>query len=211
MPKFVDHDLRRTEIVETTWRIIARRGLDGATLREVAAEAGFANGALKPYFPTKSSLIEATFGHVFTRTNIRIGEVTRGLDGFDALRAFCREVLPLDADRIDEARLVVAFWQLALHHPAQARTNDAAMLQWRHSLRGWLLQARSAGQTPEWLPVDAAAETLLSFLLGSQVAAVLDTDFNTPHLLETQLATQLKLLQDFRQPENNFDNAAERA
>ena len=54
MPKIVDHERRRAEIVQTTWRVIARRGLDGATLREVAAEAGYANGALKPYFPAKS-------------------------------------------------------------------------------------------------------------------------------------------------------------
>ncbi|NUP73233.1 MAG: TetR family transcriptional regulator, partial [Sinomonas sp.] len=63
MPKIVDHDQRRLELVDALWRIVAERGLDGATMREIAAEAGFANGALKPYFPTKDRLLDFAFEH----------------------------------------------------------------------------------------------------------------------------------------------------
>ncbi|MET4059451.1 AcrR family transcriptional regulator [Arthrobacter sp. UYP6] len=194
MPKIVDHERRRAEIVQTTWRVIARRGLDGATLREVAAEAGFANGAIKPYFPAKSDLLEATFRHVFIRTNTRSSAAVEGLDGFEALRAFCLEVLPLDPDRLDEARVVIAFWQQALRDPAQAEVNDAAMAQWRCSIRGWLEAARRSGHAAERLLVEPAAETLLSFLLGTQVAAVFDPHFNSPEQLVAQLDGQLYLL-----------------
>lgn len=196
MPKIVDHERRRAEIVQTTWRMIARHGLDRATLREVAAEAGYANGAIKPYFPAKSDLLEATFRHVFSRTNDRGAAATQGLDGFDALRAFCLEVLPLDADRLDEARVVIAFWQLALHDPAQAEVNDSAMLQWRSSIRGWLDAARGADDDDDGgrAPVQTLAETLLTFLLGAQVAAVFDPDFNSPDQLVAQLDGQLDLL-----------------
>ena len=197
MPKIVDHERRREEIVQTTWRVIARRGLDGATLREVAAEAGYANGAIKPYFPAKADLMEATYRHVFSRTNARSSAATEGLTGLAALRAFCLEVLPLDADRLDEARVVIAFWQQALHDPTQAEVNDAAMLQWRSDIRGWLAEARGAvdgaadGERP---PVEVAAETLLTFLLGAQVAAVFDPAFNSPEQLVAQLDGQLALL-----------------
>ena len=193
MPKIVDHEQRRAEIVQTTWRVIARRGLDGATMREVAAEAGYANGALKPYFPAKADLLEATFRHVFTRTNTRSRTATDGLSGYEALRAFCLEVLPLDASRLDEARVVIAFWQQALHDPAQAEVNDAAMLQWRRSIRGWLEEARGAddGARP---PVATVAEMLLTFLLGAQVSAVFDPGFNAPEQLVEQLDAQLDLL-----------------
>ena len=194
MPKIVDHERRRAEIVQTTWRVIARRGLDGATLREVAAEAGYANGALKPYFPAKSDLLEATFRHVFSRTNARIGAATEGLDGFEALRAFCLEILPLDPDRLDEARVVITFWQQALRDPTQTEVNDAAMAQWRTNIHTWLDTASRAGQTTARLRVETAAETLLSFLLGTQVAAVFDPEFNSPDQLTAQLDGQLQLL-----------------
>lgn len=194
MPKIVDHEQRRAEIVQTTWRVIARRGLDGATMREVAAEAGYANGALKPYFPAKADLLEATFRHVFTRTNTRSRTATEGLAGYEALRAFCLEVLPLDASRLDEARVVIAFWQQALHDPAQAEVNDAAMLQWRRSISGWLEEGRSTDNGGRRPPVATVAEMLLTFLLGAQVSAVFDPGFNAPEQLVEQLDAQLDLL-----------------
>ncbi|NKX50543.1 TetR family transcriptional regulator, partial [Arthrobacter deserti] len=100
MPKIVDHDQRRGELVNATWRIIARGGMEGATMREIAAEAGFANGALKPYFPPKDDLLTFAFGHVFNQTNRRMAAATAGLEGLAALRAYCHEILPLDEERI---------------------------------------------------------------------------------------------------------------
>lgn len=108
--KYVDLNERRLEL-DATWRIIARHGIEGATIREIAMEAGFANGALKAYFPTKETLLEFAIGHVFIRTNQRISGVTANKSGLAALRAFCLEVLPLDEERVNEARTVIPFWQ----------------------------------------------------------------------------------------------------
>lgn len=194
MPKIVDHDARRLELVEVTWRVIAHRGFDGVTLRDVAAEAGFANGALKPYFPTRASLMRATFTHVFGRTNARVQASTEGLVGLEALAAFATEVLPLDEDRLDEARVVIPFWQGAIHEPDFAALNDEAMAQWRSWIKGWIAQAGASGVLRAEVVPESAAESLLTFLLGSQVVAVLDARFNNPVQLRAQLGHQLSLL-----------------
>ncbi|MFJ6417969.1 TetR/AcrR family transcriptional regulator [Paeniglutamicibacter sp. NPDC091659] len=194
MPKIVDHDARRLELVEVTWRVIARRGFDGVTLRDVAAEAGFANGALKPYFPTRASLMRATFTHVFGRTNARIERATRGLDGLEALRSFALEVLPMDADRLDEARVVIPFWQMAIHEREFAEVNDEAMAQWRALIRHWISEGIGGGVLRGEIRVDHASESLLTFLMGAQVVAVLDAKFNTPRLLQEQLDAHLGML-----------------
>lgn len=194
MPKIVDHDARRLELVEVTWRVIAHRGFDGVTLRDVAAEAGFANGALKPYFPTRASLMRATFTHVFGRTNARVRASTEGLVGLEALAAFATEVLPLDEDRLDEARVVIPFWQSAIHESDFAALNDEAMAQWRGWIKGWIAQASASGVLRAEVVPDSAAESLLTFLLGSQVVAVLDARFNDPVQLRAQLGHQLSLL-----------------
>jgi AcrR family transcriptional regulator len=67
----VDHEQRRREIVEAAWRLVARGGFAAATMREIAAEAGFANGALKYYFDSKDDLLIAAFQHTFYRVNER--------------------------------------------------------------------------------------------------------------------------------------------
>lgn len=194
MPKIVDHDRRRIELVEATWRIIARLGLERATMREVAEEAGFANGALKPYFPTKNELVQATFEYVFARTNERVRTAADGLEGLAALRAFCCEVLPLDATRIDEARIVLPFWHVAIHDRGKADLNDGSMAVWREWMTTWLDQANRAGEVRAGVAVAASVEVLLTFLLGAQVTATLDPAHAAPAQLRRQLDAQLGLL-----------------
>lgn len=194
MPKIVDHDERRLELVDATWRIIARLGIEGATMREIALEAGFANGALKPYFPTKDTLLTFAFGHVFNRTNERIAEVTAGLSGLAALRAFCVEVLPLDDEKINEARIVIPFWQKAINDPEKARIHRESMQQWMEAILRYLAEARYSGDVTTAVDDQSLAGQLLNMLLGAQVAAALVPDGQTELGLGGQLEGFLALL-----------------
>ncbi|SDT62200.1 DNA-binding transcriptional regulator, AcrR family [Pseudarthrobacter equi] len=192
MPKIVDHDERRLELVDATWRIIARQGMEGATMREIALEAGFANGALKPYFPTKDTLLEFAFSHVFNRTNRRIAEVTGGRSGLDALQAFCLEVLPLDEERINEARIVIPFWQKAVTDPGKAEIHRQSMEEWVDTIRRYLAEARNSGDVRAAVDDSLLARQLLNMLLGAQIEAALappgQADFGHDAQLDGYLA-----------------------
>ncbi|WP_113716689.1 TetR/AcrR family transcriptional regulator [Arthrobacter dokdonensis] len=194
MPKIVDHDQRRLELVDATWRIIARHGIEGATMREIALEAGFANGALKPYFPTKDDLITFAFGHVFNRTNQRIAGTSAGKAGLEALRGFCREVLPLDEDRINEARIVIPFWQKALTDPEKAELHETSMNQWRSALQGHLRQARDRGEVTTAVGDEDIVNQLMSMLLGAQIVAAMSPGEHLPAQLDAALDAYLLLL-----------------
>jgi AcrR family transcriptional regulator len=188
VPKIVDHDERRLELVDATWRIIARQGLEGATMREIAMEAGYANGALKPYFPTKDTLLEFAFGHVFNQTNQRIAAVTGDKSGIEALRAFCLQVLPLDEERINEARIVIPFWQKAVNDPEKAEIHQRSMDEWVASIRRYLAEARDSGDVRAAVDDAVLARQLLNMLLGAQIEAALApggrTDFGHTAQLE---------------------------
>ena len=192
MPKIVDHDERRLELVDATWRIIARQGLESATMREIATEAGFANGALKPYFPTKDTLLEFAFSHVFNRTNQRIARVTEGKSGIEALRAFCLEVLPLDEERVNEAKIVIPFWQKAINDRRKAAIHQESMDEWLVSIRRFLAEARDAGDVAADVANAVLAGQLLNMLLGAQIEAALAAegrlDFGHAEQLEGYLA-----------------------
>ncbi|NKX54606.1 TetR/AcrR family transcriptional regulator [Arthrobacter mobilis] len=194
MPKIVDHDQRRVELVNATWRIIARHGMEGATMREIAAEAGFANGALKPYFPTKDDLLTFAFGHVFNQTNQRMAAATAGLEGLAALRAYCHEILPLDDTKISEARIVIPFWQKALTDPEKARLHEEYMGMWQTALGLYLMQARAAGEIHTDAPDEDIAGLLMTFVLGAQITAALTPSTHSPRQLTAQLDSYLHLL-----------------
>ncbi|MCI9889817.1 TetR/AcrR family transcriptional regulator [Micrococcales bacterium 31B] len=194
MPKIVDHDQRRLELVEATWRIIARHGIEGATMREIAAEAGFSNGALKPYFPTKDDLMALAFEHVFNRTNERIAERTRELAGIAALHSFCLEVLPLSEDLVSEARIVIGFWQRALGSDARRSHHDEYMGRWTATILGHLAAARERGEVTTPCPDAAIAGQLMSMLLGAQIRAAMAIDGGVSDDLAAELDDYLALL-----------------
>jgi AcrR family transcriptional regulator len=194
VPKIVDHDERRLELVDATWRIIARNGLEGATMREIALEAGFANGALKPYFPTKDTLLEFAFGHVFNRTNQRIAMVTEGKAGLPALRAFSMEVLPLDDERVNEARIVIPFWQKAINDPQKAALHQQSMNEWLTLIQRYLAEARGSGDISTAVDDATLSSQLLNMLLGAQIVAALAPAGQAGPSLEGQLEGFFALL-----------------
>ncbi|MGW0579384.1 TetR/AcrR family transcriptional regulator [Streptomyces sp. NPDC002920] len=172
MPKIVDHDARRREIVEAVWALIARRGLDAVTMRELAAEAGYANGALSGYFRNKDEILQSAFQHAFDATNVRARQAIGEQQGLTALRLLCREIMPLDELRLLEARVVIAFWDRALHDERMAAVHEAVMTTWRAQMHGYLQQARLDGDVTTATPDEAIIDSLLAALMGLQITAL---------------------------------------
>ena len=169
-------DRRREEILESTWKLIAKKGLAGTNMRALAAEAGYANGALAYYFAGKEALLRAAFDYVQQQTMTRVRAASQGLKGLAALRAFTAEMVPDDELKRLEARVVVPFWASALTERSFARLHERALTTFRREIQRCLREAvrlreiaapTRAGQTAE------QAEALLSILMGVQVMAVL--------------------------------------
>lgn len=194
MPKLVDREQRRREILEVTWRLMATRGADAATMREIAREAGYANGALAPYFANKDELVEAAYVYVFDRTNERIQTAVAGKRGLAALRAFLVEVLPTTELTLLEARIVLPFWNRTVTDQRLAELNDGAMRRWRHDLRALVAQAREDGDVGDELDDDVAVEQLLATALGLQVLALLPDAPTSPDLQLAMLDAALAAL-----------------
>jgi AcrR family transcriptional regulator len=57
MPKLVDPDQRRSELALAVWTVIRRDGLQRASVRNVAREAGLSMGSLRHYFGSQSELL----------------------------------------------------------------------------------------------------------------------------------------------------------
>jgi TetR/AcrR family transcriptional regulator, transcriptional repressor of bet genes len=57
-------ELRRTQLIEATIEVIAKRGFAGITLAEVADAAGLSAGIVNFYFKTKEELLVETLRHM---------------------------------------------------------------------------------------------------------------------------------------------------
>ncbi|TDD46066.1 TetR family transcriptional regulator [Kribbella antibiotica] len=118
MPKIVDHDARREEIAQALWRVVRRDGIRAASVRTIAAEAGWSAGAVRYYFPDQEGLLKFAMDLVARRVGERIHALTarggtKGSATAVALR-YLEEVLPLDAERMAEFDVWLAFTAQAL-------------------------------------------------------------------------------------------------
>jgi len=108
VPKIVDQEARRELIAETVIQIIGARGIEAASVRTVAAEAGVSVGAVQRCFATKAELLRFVLHHVNARFTARVrARMAREPDPTDeavGLRVIIDEMLPLD----DERRLTCA-------------------------------------------------------------------------------------------------------
>ncbi|MFI5801537.1 TetR/AcrR family transcriptional regulator [Streptomyces sp. NPDC051561] len=72
MPKQVDHAGRRRLVAEAVCRLADRRGLEGVTLRDVAAEAEVSMGAVQRCFRTKEEMLVFALGQIGERIGERV-------------------------------------------------------------------------------------------------------------------------------------------
>lgn len=169
MPKIVDWEARKGEILEATWRVIARDGLSRTTVRAIAREADCSLGILSHYFDDKMDILASALLLSHQRVRERTEKKVVGLSGMSALRMAMLEALPLDAERELEARIEVSFWGRIL---SDARLSELGQLEVNllsSRLKGHLNEARDAGELREDLDLDLATQELLVLIDGVSV------------------------------------------
>jgi AcrR family transcriptional regulator len=169
MPRTVDSEERRAELGAAAARVIARAGIAGVTMREVAAEAGWTTGALTHYFSGKADLLRFTLDTSLSRR--RADRPRRDtLPADEALRAALVNALPTDEDSRLHWIVTVAFCAQAVADP------DLAEAQ-RDSYRDFVrdiahLVTRSGRATTEQATEEA--ERLIALTDGIAIQALFD-------------------------------------
>lgn len=110
MPKIVDHSERKSHIAEATWRVIMNQGMKGATVRNIAQEAGVSLGALRHYFSTQHELLAFAMNLVKDRAQARIDTVLQlDLPPKEQVTRVLMELIPLDDSTMAEMEVWFAF------------------------------------------------------------------------------------------------------
>ena len=184
MPKQVDHEQRREELAAALWRLVMREGIEAASVRRVAAEAGCSTGSLRHYFETRSELLAFAMELVVERVSARVAAPPAGLDRRAIAESALQQVLPVDAERRAEAQVWLAFTTLALVDPGLRELRDRA----HAGLRGLCASALELIGAPASA---AEAERLHALIDGLALHAVLDPAVTTTERQVELLAAHL--------------------
>ncbi len=173
MPKIVDWDAKRDEILSATWRVIAREGLAKATISAIAREANCSRGILAHYFDDKADILGSALVLSHRRVGARMDAEAAGRSGLDALRIVMLEALPLDERRDLEAQIEISFWGRALGTRELRELQHAEFDRLCSRLRRHLKEAAALGQLAGDMDLDFAAHQLVVLIDGLSAERVL--------------------------------------
>ena len=170
---------RREQILQAAYDVALRAGLDGVTVRAVAAEARLSHGLVLFHFGTKDQLVAALLDRVLATSALLGG--SDDLDRFprtaDGLRSFLRRQIEELAGRPQDVRLFFEYWALGTREPSIRAKIGAALDRYREALRTLLADAigdapmRALDVTP-----DAFAAVAVSLISGFAVQSVADPE-----------------------------------
>ncbi|WP_406637268.1 TetR/AcrR family transcriptional regulator [Pseudarthrobacter quantipunctorum] len=185
MPKIVDAEARRQDVVEAVLRIIAGDGLERASLRETADEAGLAVGSVRHYFAGSEELLAFSFASVVDRIVRRLEASLPGVHAAvpgspghrAAILTLLCGLLPLDGPRALEVCAWMAFRNAARVRPFLAAEADRSHREVAVIVGTVIRALRPEDEPKENLVVEA--ERLLATLDGLCMHALLQPGWMT--------------------------------
>ncbi|MEV7605235.1 TetR family transcriptional regulator C-terminal domain-containing protein [Paenarthrobacter sp. NPDC089322] len=202
MPKIVDAEARRQEVVQAVFRIIASDGLERASLREVAEEAGLAVGSVRHYFASSDELLVFSFASVIYRITGRLeaalpaveGEAPGSEEQHIAVLNLLGQLLPLDEELAVDACVWMAFRHAARIKPVlqeEAERSHRTIA----ALVGRLIILLSPGQASDQQALVTEAERLLATMDGLCMHALLHPEWMTAAMCSDVLTAHLRALE----------------
>lgn len=205
MPKQVDHEVRRQEIAQAMWRLIAREGTGAASVRNIAAEGGWSLGAVRHYASSQDELLRFAAEMMYRNSTARVRAVIAENQGVERWQAAIEELMPLDEERVGEVRAWLAVLMNTHNDPLLAPIRqegwEGLRLFARSIVAGLADTADVAGvelsqfQAPLAEPLEELAHELHIWLDGLTLHAAAFTDFIDADYLRNEVTRQLQRLQ----------------
>ncbi len=175
----------RERILEAAFSVLSRQGYEKTSIKEIAEEAGVAQGLVHYYFKSKQQLVLAVLFMCCSRM-----ELPRGVEGeAGALAAFEHFKAKLRDSR-DTHALYLQLIGIAPHDPEVG----AGVLEFLRSDRGLvedITRQVLAEREDDSLPAPAIAAAIWGAILGIIAQSLIDPDFNADEAVDALAAMSL--------------------
>ncbi|MSU29950.1 TetR family transcriptional regulator [Staphylococcus sp. McC-251-APC-3A2] len=125
MPKIINHEKKKVQIIQYAFDSIVENGVKGSTVRQIAKLAEMTPGQIRYYFPNHSELLNAVMSTVELKVRRRIEIIftSENLNTIDKAKASLLSVLPLDQERLADMEVWMAF-RYDIHEYGQSTFDD---------------------------------------------------------------------------------------
>ena len=189
----LDHDERRRRIAEVVVDVIAREGLDAATVRRIAAAVGCSTTVVTHYFADKHDLLYSAY-HIMSGIAAERFEKIYRRDPTD-LVGYLISMCALDDVDLAYWRTFIAIWDRSLRDPVFA-----------DEVHSWIDEALGRIQTfvralnPQCTDTARVARRVFALIYGISVQLVFDPKSWSIEAVRQALTTEVELLTGRPQP-----------
>lgn len=186
MPIVVDKDERRAQVIAVAFDLVADKGIEALTFREIAAANGCSTSIVSHYFRNKNELLFKVYEVANARARERLVAAQTAqaplLHCFDA-------ILPVDDVSRRNWRVWLAFWSRAHLEPEyleeRRRAAEDSLTLYR------IMLAQRLGQPVCSAHMDIAARRLIATIAGIGLEACFAPDDWTTARMHAVLAAEL--------------------
>ncbi|CAN5158715.1 TetR/AcrR family transcriptional regulator [soil metagenome] len=167
---------RQEQIVSAAYEVALRTGIDGVTLRAVAAQAGLSHGLVLFHFRKKDQLIDALLDRVLAIT--AMPHASEDIARIPQARGRFGVLLRLELSRLARnprgTRLFFEYWALGVRKTAVRRKIAAALGRYRAAFQAMAEELSSAPRSGSDRSPAALAAVAVSLINGFAVQAMMD-------------------------------------
>jgi AcrR family transcriptional regulator len=174
----------REKILQAAFAVLSRQGYENVSIKDIADEAGVAQGLVHYYFKSKQQLVLAVLFEVCRKMNVYTAEGTEGaMAAFENFKVLLR-------DRPDAHTLYIQLIGVGLHDQeigAGIRENIRDSRDLVESLARQVLAEREADPSP----ARAIAGAVQAGVIGIMVQKMVDPEFNADEAVDALAAMSL--------------------
>ena len=171
---------RRRELGEALWRVVLREGIEAASVRKVAAEAGVSTGSLRHVFPRQSDLLTFAMQLIVDEVQRRVEAIDASDDVRDTVERRLHSLLVLDRETRAIFDVWLAFATRARVEACLRPLRDQTHAQVRELCRQSVDTLRDHGMARPDLDIHYETERLHALIDGIAMHATLDPETITP-------------------------------
>lgn len=144
MPKIVDHDAQRREIIAQAITLFVEQGYSGLGMRELAAALGMSKSALYHYFPGKEALFNAVVESVVQRDTSSL-DADANMTFPERWNAFIAHIIAHEDDYVRDFLLLTEYARIR-EQDESAGVMHTAVEQYAGAIAAFLDVSHAAGQ-----------------------------------------------------------------
>lgn len=194
MPKIVDHDKQRVLVAEAAWRIIRRDGMEQASVRNIAEEAGISVGSMRHYFSTQSELLLYAMNLVSERVSRRVQQMSFSGSPMDNMKFLLLEFLPNTEEKLAEMEVWYAFTARSKTDPTLKELADRVYDELRQAVGSIITYLIKHDLSRPDLDKELEIERLYALVDGLGIHTVLRPDQMNAKLMDDVLTLHLASL-----------------